>query len=472
MTDVDAVVVGAGPNGLVAAITLAQAGWSVRVLEAADRPGGGTRSTELIRPGVVHDVCSAIHPLGVGSPAMRALPLDQHGVEWVHPDVPLAHVLDGGRVALLQRSVDHTASALGADAAAYRKTFGPTVGAGLDLVDALLSPLTMPPRRPVALARYGVVGIRPAASVARRFTNDGGGGLFAGLAAHSLLSLRAPLTAGYGVLLGALGHLVGWPMARGGSQSIADALVSTLEAHGGTVECGRRVQSLDELPSARAVLLDLTPRQVVEVSGPRLPDRYRRHLMRFRYGAGVCKVDWVLDGPIPWTSPDAVRAGTVHVGGTRDEIVSAEQTVQQGQHPARPFVLVAQPTLFDPTRAPQGTHTVWAYCHVPNGSTFDMTDRVEAQIERFAPGFRDRVIGRHTMLTADMEQHDENYIGGDINGGAADLRQFFARPVLGLHPWRTPVAGLFLCSSSTPPGGGVHGMCGWHAAQEVLRQHP
>ncbi len=333
MTDVDAVVVGAGPNGLVAAVTLAQAGWSVRVVEAADRPGGGTRSAELIRPGVVHDVCSAIHPLGIGSPAMRALPLEEHGLEWVQPDVPLAHVLDGGRVALLQRSVDETASALGADGAAYRKTFGPPVRAGLGLVDGVLSPLTIPPRSSAALARFGLVGIQPAARVARRFTNDEGGGLFAGLAAHSMLSLRAPITAGYGVLLGALGHLVGWPMARGGSQAIADALVSILEAHGGTVECGHRVQSLDELPSVRAVLLDLTPRQVVELAGPRLPDRYRRHLTRFRYGAGVCKIDWVLDGPIPWTNPDAARAGTVHVGGTLDEIVSAEQTVQRGAAP-------------------------------------------------------------------------------------------------------------------------------------------
>jgi phytoene dehydrogenase-like protein len=471
MTDVDAVVVGAGPNGLVAAITLAQAGWSVLVVEAADRPGGGTRSAELIRPGVIHDVCSAIHPLGIGSPALRTLPLAEHGLEWVHPDVPLAHVLDGGRAALLHRSVDDTAAGLSVDGAAYRKTFGPHVHAGLELTDGLLSPLTIPPRRPIALARYGLVGIRAATSVGRRFVTDEGGGLFAGLAAHSTLSLRAPVTAGYGMALGSLAHLVGWPMARGGSQSIADALVRILETHGGKVECDRRVGSLDELPPARAVLLDVTPRQVIAIAGALLPDRYRRRLSQFRYGPGVCKVDWVLDGPIPWTNRDAARAGTVHVGGTPGEIAHSEQLVQQGLHPEHPFVLVAQQSLFDATRAPAGTHTAWAYCHVPNGSTIDMTERIEAQVERFAPGFRDQITGRHTMMPAAMQAHDANYIGGEINGGAADLRQFIARPVLGLHPWATPVPGLFLCSSSTPPGGGVHGMCGWHAAREVLRRH-
>jgi phytoene dehydrogenase-like protein len=472
MLEPDAIVVGAGPNGLVAAVTLARAGWSVLVLEAADTPGGGTRSAELMRPGVIHDVCSAIHPLGVASPALRSLPLADHGLEWIHPEVPLAHVLDGGRAALLHRSLADTAIGLGADAATYRKTFGPVVDSGLALVDGLLAPFTVPPSHPLALVRYGWVGVRPATTVARRFTTDEGAGLFAGLAAHSMLSLRAPITAGYGLLLGTLGHLVGWPMARGGSQAIADALVGLLEADGGRVECGHRVEGLDELPPARAVLLDVTPRQVIELAGSRLPDRYRRSLERFRYGPGVCKLDWVLDGPIPWANADAARAATVHVGGTMTAIARSEQVVQQGRHPARPFVLVVQPTPFDPTRAPSGTHTAWAYCHVPNGSTFDMTDRIEAQIERFAPGFRDCIVDRHTMLPTAMHDHDANYIGGDINGGTADLRQFVARPVLGLHPWVTPVPGVYLCSSSTPPGGGVHGMCGWHAAQEVLRRNP
>ncbi len=443
------------------------------VLEAADRPGGGTRSAELTLPGVIHDVCSAIHPLGIGSPALRHLPLAEHGLEWIHPEVPLAHPLDGGRAALLHRSVGDTAAGLGADGPAYRRLLDPLVDAGFGLTDGLLSPLTVPPSHPVALARYGLVGVLPATWLARRqFTTDDAGGLFAGLAAHSMLSLGAPATAGYGLMLGLLGHLVGWPMARGGSQAIADSLVSLLESRGGRVECGRRVTSLGDLPPARAVLLDVSPRQVIGMAGDRLPDRYRRRLARFRYGPGVFKLDWALDGPIPWTSPDSARAATVHLGGTMSEVAVAEAEVTRGRHPERPFVLLAQSSLFDATRAPDGVHTAWAYCHVPNGSTLDMTDRIEAQIERFAPGFRDRVLARHAMPPAAMEAHDANYIGGDINGGIADLRQFVARPTLGLHPWATPVEGLYLCSASTPPGGGVHGMCGWHAAHEVLRRQP
>lgn len=465
-----AVVVGAGPNGLVAAITLAAAGWDVEVWEAAERAGGGTRSAELIQPGVWHDVCSAIHPLGVASPALRDLGLEGHGLRWIHPEVPLAHPLEGDRVALLHRSVVDTADGLGADASAYRRLLDPLAQAGRGLTDGLLAPLTVPPRHPLALARYGAVGVRSADAVARgRFQGDEARALFAGLAAHSILSLRSPVTAGYGIMLGLLAHQEGWPLARGGSQAIADALVSLLEAHGGRVRCGHRVASLDELPAAGAVLLDLTPRQVLAVAGHRLPPRYARTLARFRYGPGVHKVDWVLDGPIPWAAADCARAATVHVGGTLSEIVAAEQDVQDGRHPERPFTLVVQPSAFDPSRAPAGIHVGWAYCHVPNGSTFDMTDRIEAQVERFAPGFRDRIVARHVMGPAAMERHDANYVGGDINGGMADLRQFVARPRLGLHPWRTPVAGLFLCSSSTPPGGGVHGMCGLHAAREVLR---
>lgn len=468
----DAVVVGSGPNGLVAAVTLARAGWSVRVLEAAPTPGGGTRSAELIRPGVVHDVCSAVHPLGVGSPAMRALALDQHGLAWVHPDVPLAHVLDGGRVALLHRSVDETVDGLGADGSAYRRRIGPIVDAGLDLVDGLLSPLDIPPRHPMAMARFGLTGLQPAMRVGRHFHTDQAAGLFAGLAAHSVLPLDAPITAAYGLLLGGLAHMVGWPLARGGSQSIADALVARLEAHGGVVECDHRVHDLRELADTPTVLLDVTPAQMIQLAGPRLPPRYRRTLERFRYGPGACKVDWVLDEPIPWANPDVARAATVHVGGSLDEVGASEQAVARGSHPERPFVLVVQPSLFDPTRAPAGIHTAWAYCHLPNGSTYDMTERIERQIERFAPGFRDTIVGRHTMLPADLQRHNSNYIGGDIGGGSADLRQFVARPRVGLHPWVTPLPGVYLCSSSTPPGGGVHGMCGWHAAREVLRRTP
>ena len=470
-----AVVVGAGPNGLVAAVTLARAGWTVTVFEAASRPGGGTRTEELTVPGARHDVCSAIHPLAVGSPAFRELaasdtPLSDHGLEWIHSDVPLAHPLDEGRAAVLHRSVDATAAGLGDDANGYRGLFDKLVDAGFDLTDGLLSPFTLPPRHPLVLARYGAVGILPAHLVARRgFDSDEAQALFAGLAGHSILSLKAPITAGYGLMLGVLAHVVGWPLAKGGSQAIADALVRVLESLGGEVVCDRRIDSLAELPTADATLLDLTPRQVLAIAGETLPARYRKALAGFRYGAGVFKVDWALDGPIPWTNPDCARAATVHVGGTLDEITASEEAVQRGRVAQRPFVLLAQQSRFDDTRAPAGTETAWADCHVPHGSTFDMTARIEQQVERFAPGFRDRVIGRHTMNTAAMEAHDANYVGGDINGGIADLRQFVRRPTLGLHPWKTPVAGLYLCSSSTPPGGGVHGMCGWHAAHEAIQ---
>jgi phytoene dehydrogenase-like protein len=473
----EAIVVGAGPNGLVAALVLARAGWGVTVLEAASTPGGGTRTEQLTLPGVLHDVCSAIHPLAVGSPAFRELAtgartLADHGLEWIHPDVPLAHPLDGGRAAVLARDVGTTADGLGADGAAYQRLFGPLVDAGFDLTDGLLSPFAIPPRHPLTLARYGITGIRGAQAVARRrFATDEARALFAGLSGHSILPLDKSVTAGYGLMLGVLGHLVGWPLSRGGSQRITDALVGLLADAGGTVACDTTVTSLAELPVADAVLFDVTPRQLVRIAGDALPQRYRRSLTRFRYGPGVFKVDWALDGPIPWTNPQVSRAATVHVGGTLDEIVAAEAAPHAGQHAERPFVLLAQPSLFDAHRAPAGTHTAWAYCHVPNGSTVDMTDRIEAQIERFAPGFRDRILARHTMGTADLERHDANYIGGDINGGSADLRQFVVRPTLGLHPWRTPLDGVYLCSSSTPPGGGVHGMCGWHAAHEVLRRH-
>ena len=469
-----AIVVGAGPNGLVAAITLARAGWAVTVYEAAARAGGGTRSEELTVPGAIHDVCSAIHPLAVGSPAFREIAaggaLTDHGLEWIHSEVPLAHPLDGGRAAVLHRSVDETAVGLRDDASAYRRLFGSLVKAGFGLTDGLMSPFTIPPKHPITLVRYGAVGLLPAHTVAKRaFDTDEAQALFAGLAGHSILSLKAPVTAGYGLMLGVLAHLVGWPLARGGSQQIADALVAVLKGLGGSVECDHRVGSLAELPAADAVLLDLTPRQVIELAGDALPRRYAKTLAKFRYGPGVFKVDWALDGPIPWASEDCTRAATVHLGGTLDEVTAAEGEVQAGRLPERPYVLLAQQSLFDPSRAPVGTQTAWAYCHVPNGSTVDMTERIEAQVERFAPGFRDRIVGHHTMNTAAMEAHDANYIGGDINGGVADLRQFIARPKLGLHPWKTPIDGVYLCSSSTPPGGGVHGMCGWHAAHEVLR---
>jgi phytoene dehydrogenase-like protein len=468
MTDFDAVVVGSGPNGLVAAVTLAQAGWRVHVIEAAEQYGGGLRSADLLGRGTVHDICSAIHPLALGSPAMRSLPLAEHGLRWVHPIVPLAHPLDDGRAAVLYRSVHETATSLGIDGADYTQLLGPLVRRGL--VDSLLSPLSVP-RAPVAMARFGVPGLQSAAGLARRrFSTDEAQALFGGLAAHSILSLEQPITAGYGLMLGILGHLVGWPMAAGGSQSIADALVSLLVSLGGTIECGRRVTSLVELPAARAVLCDVGPRQFLAMAGDRVPARYRRRLEHFRYGPGVWKVDWALDGPVPWTNAVVGDAATVHVAGTLAEMATAEDDVQHGRVPARPYVLFVQPSRFDRSRAPQGGDTAWAYCHVPNGSTADMTAAIEAQVERFAPGFRDRIVARHVMGPAAMEAHNANYVGGDINGGVGDLRQFVARPTWSLTPWTTPIDGVYLCSASTPPGGGVHGMCGWHAARAVLRR--
>lgn len=464
----DAVVVGAGPNGLAAAITLAGAGRSVLVVEAAETIGGGVRSAELTLPGFVHDVCSAIHPLAKASPCFGALPLAEHGMELVEPPAPLAHPLDDGTAVMLERSVGETAAGLGADAEAYRKLMAPLVERSERIESFVLgrSPI---PRRPLTAARFGLLGLRSAVGLADRFESERARALFAGLAAHSIQDLYRSPTASFGLVLGLLGHRHGWPLVRGGSQQLADALASYLRSLGGEIETGRQVDSIDELPESRVTMLDITPRQVLRVAGHRLPGRYVRALRRYRYGPGVFKVDWALDGPAPWTAEGCTRAATIHVGGTLEEIAASEHAVWSGEAPERPFVLVAQQSLFDETRAPDGKHTLWAYCHVPNGSRVDMAERIEAQIERFAPGFRELVLGRSVHGPAEIERENENYVGGDINGGVQDLRQLYTRPAIRLNPYSTPVDGLYICSSSTPPGGGVHGLCGYYAAQSALK---
>ncbi|MBW3571801.1 MAG: NAD(P)/FAD-dependent oxidoreductase [Gemmatimonadetes bacterium] len=468
MTAYDAVVVGAGPNGLAAAIEMARAGRSVLVREANETVGGAARSAELTLPGFVHDPFSGVYPLAVGSPFLRALPLHEHGLEWVHPPAPLAHPFDDGTAALLERSYAATAATLGPDGDAYRRLLEPFSTRWDALARDILGPPGIP-RHPLLLARFGLRAIRSVRGLTNGvFSGPRARALLAGSAAHAALSHRAPATASFGLVLNAAGHAVGWPFPRGGAGRLTEAMASLLRSLGGEIETGAPVRSLDELPRARATFLDLTPRQVLRVAGDRLPGRYRRALERFRYGPGAFKVDWALDGPIPWTAAECARAGTVHLGGTMEEIADAEEHVWGGGHAERPFVLVAQPTLADPSRAPAGRHTAWAYCHVPNGSAEDMTARIEAQVERFAPGFRDRVLARSVMDPARLERCDANLVGGDINGGAASLGQLFLRPVRSLKPYTTPVPGLYLCSASTPPGGGVHGMCGYHAARAAL----
>ncbi len=467
----DATVVGSGPNGLAAAVTLAQAGLAVVVFEAKDTIGGGCRSMELTLPGFVHDVCSAIHPLALGSPLFRSLPLEQYGLEMIHPPAPLAHPLDDGSAVMLERSVETTAARLGSDAKAYRKLMAPIIANWDKIEDIVLGPLQ--PQfvlHPFARANFGLKAIRSASSLARSlFKTEQARAIFAGMAAHSMLPLEQSPSAGFGLVLGLHGHTVGWPLPRGGSQKIVDALAAYLRSLGGEIITGVEVKSLDALPPARITLCDVTPRQLLRIAGDRLPGAYQRQLRHYRYGPGVFKIDLALDGPIPWKAGECLRAGTVHIGGTLSEIAASERAVTQGEHPEKPYVLLAQQSLFDPTRAPEGKHTVWAYCHVPNGSTFDMTERIESQIERFAPGFRDRILARSTMTALETERYNANYIGGDINGGVQDLGQFFTRPAIRPVPYTTPAKNIFICSSSTPPGGGVHGMCGYYAASAALK---
>jgi phytoene dehydrogenase-like protein len=465
----DAVVVGSGPNGLAAAVELARAGRSVAVLEAEETIGGGTRSAEITLPGFVHDLGSAVHPLGYASPFFRKLPLEEHDLEWVHPPAPLAHPFDDGTAAVLERSVERTAAALGPDARAYERLMRGVAEDAPGIASYFVgSPRLI--RHPLALAASAARAVRPARTLAESaFKGDKARGLFAGNGAHSFLPLEEPPSALFGLVLGTLGHAFGWPFPKGGSQKIADALTSYLISLGGEIYTGVRVGSVEEVPRTRAVLFDVTPRQLLGIAGEHFTERYRRALRNYRYGPGVFKVDFALDGPIPWKTEGCLRAGTVHLGGTLEEISAGEAAVWRGEHPERPFVLLAQQSLFDGTRAPDEKHTAWAYCHVPNGSTFDMTERIGAQIERFAPGFRDRILAKTAQGPAALERQNANLVGGDINGGVADLRQLFTRPALKLNPYSTPAKGLYVCSSSTPPGGGVHGMSGFFAAKAALR---
>jgi len=473
VTSVDAVIVGAGPNGLAAAIELARAGRSVHVIERRDRVGGGAHTAELTLPGFRHDLCSAVHSLAVGSPMLSSLGLGRHGFEPVFPEVQAAHPLDGGEAVIVRRSVDETAAGLGEDARAYRSLIGPFADGWERLRDSLLGPLPRWPRAPLLAARFAVAGVLSARALARiAFDGAPARALFAGMSAHSMQPLSGAGTGAFGLALLTLAHACGWPVARGGSEAIALALRAELESLGGSVQTGFEVRSLHDLPElrdARAIVFDLTPRQVLAICGPDdLPDGYRRELERFRYGPGAFKVDYALSGPVPWAASGCNLAGTVHLGGTLAEIAASEADVGRGRPPARPYVLVSQPTVIDRSRAPEGKHTLWAYCHVPNGSTVDMTAAIEAQIERFAPGFSELVLARATHGPAALEELNPNFIGGDINGGAATLWQTLARPVARLSPYTTPNPRLFLCSASTPPGGGVHGMCGYHAARAAL----
>jgi phytoene dehydrogenase-like protein len=466
----DAVVVGAGPNGLAAAIELARAGKSVVVFEAADTPGGGCRSDELTLPGYIHDVCSAIHPLALASPFFKSMPLADLGVGFRHPITPLAHPLDDGDAATLERSVGETAEGLGADAGAYRKLMDPLVRNTDKLVLDILGPARLP-HHPLALARFGPSAIRSAYGLATSLYNeDRAKALLAGIAAHSMLSLRRAPTAAYGIMLALVGHGYGWPTIEGGAQVLTDALVTYLKSLGGELITGRRIEAMSDLPEARAVLFDLTPRQVVAIAGDQLPSRYRGRLEGYEHGSGVFKVDFALSDPIPWKADACRRAGTIHLGGTLEEVAASEDAVVRGRHPDRPYALLAQQTTFDPTRAPEGKHTAWSYCHVPSGSPMDMSERIIDQIERFAPGFRDTILAKATISAPEYERYNANYIGGDISGGLQHFGQLFTRPAPRLDPYSTPNRKLYFCSSSTPPGGGVHGMCGVFAARSALRR--
>jgi len=466
----DVVVVGSGPNGLAAAIRLAQAGKSVLVLEAADVPGGGMRTAELTLPGFHHDICSSVFAMAVCSPFFSTLPLEKFGLEWVFPQAALAHPFADGTAVLLHKSVDETAATLGADGRSYQALVGDLAAHAQDILQDALAPFHFP-RRPLLFARFGLRAIRPVSSLARAyFKSERGRAFFAGLGAHSMLPLEYTTTSAVALVLAMGAHAAGWPFARGGSQQLTAALVRYLESLGGRVITGHRVESLEQLPPTKAVLLDVTPRQLVKIAGERLPAGYRRKLERYRYGVAAYKIDWALDQPIPWRAPECAQAGTVHLGESLAEISESESAPWRNETSLRPYVLLTQPSLFDPTRAPAGKHTAWGYCHVPNGFKGDMTQAIEDQVERFAPGFRDCVAARSVMRPAEFEQRNANLVGGDIGGGAAYLSQLFLRPTASMY--RTPLKGVYLCSASTPPGPGVHGMCGYFAAERLLALSP
>ena len=467
----DAVVIGSGPNGLAAAITMAREGLSVKVFEASETIGGGTRTQGLTLPGFRHDVCSAIHPMAKTSPFLKSLPLEEYGLKWIYPEYPLAHPLDGESPAVLHRSFSDTVASLGKDGPAYRKLFEPLVQNWESLAPQLLGPFSPVPKTPLLMARFGLKALQSAEGLAQStFSTERAKALFAGLAAHSILPLDKISTSAIGLVLGAVGHVENWPFPEGGSHAITRAMAEHLKTLGGEIETSRHITSLAELPTSKVIFFNTTPAQLLDIAGDYVPSKYAGKVSNFEYGAGVFKIDLALDEPIPWKDEACRKAGTVHVGGTLEEIVASEQCLKTGRHSEKPYVLVAQQSLFDDTRAPEGKHTCWAYCHVPAGSTKDMTEPILNQIERFAPGFRDVIIGQYTMNTRAMHDYNPNYIGGDINGGRQDITQLFTRPAGLFDPYNVPGTNMYISSSSTPPGGGVHGMCGYHAAQSALKE--